>query len=167
MKRWYVVQTHARREDQAVHHLKRQGFKVYLPRYLKKRRHARKIDWHPFPLFPRYLFVSFDLNINQWRSIHSTVGVSRLIMFGDKPIPVPAGVVEGIQAREDEKGMVGLGHNGSLQTGDTAQVLDGALSEFDCIFDHADDRQRAFVFLEFLGRMVKVRLPIESIGIFA
>ena len=88
-------------------------------------------------------------------------------MFGDKPIPVPAGVVEGIQAREDEKGMVGLGNNGSLQTGDTAQVLDGALSEFDCIFDHADDRQRAFVFLEFLGRMVKVRLPIDSIGVFA
>ena len=88
-------------------------------------------------------------------------------MFGDKPIPVPGGVVESIQAREDEKGMVGLGNNDALQPGDTIQVVAGALSDFDCIFDHADDRQRAFVFLEFLGRMVKVRLPIDSIDVFA
>ena len=88
-------------------------------------------------------------------------------MFGEDPVPVPAGIVEGIQGREDKKGMIGLGNNDALQPGDTIQVVDGALSDFNCIFDHSDDRQRAFVFLELLGRMVKVRLPIDSIGVFA
>jgi transcription antitermination factor NusG len=58
--RWYVVQTQAGAEHKAVMHLARQGFKTYLPRYLKRRRHARRIDVVAVPLFPRYLFVEID-----------------------------------------------------------------------------------------------------------
>ena len=41
--RWYVVQTQPHAESKAMGHLIRQGFAAYLPRYLKRRRHARKI----------------------------------------------------------------------------------------------------------------------------
>jgi transcriptional antiterminator RfaH len=41
--RWYVVQTHVHAETKAVLHLDRQGYATYLPRYLKRRRHARRI----------------------------------------------------------------------------------------------------------------------------
>ena len=43
--RWYVVQTQVNGELKAAQNLVRQGFEVYLPRYLKRRRHARKIDF--------------------------------------------------------------------------------------------------------------------------
>ena len=55
--RWYVAQTHRHAEAKATAHLGRQGFLVYLPRYRKQRRHARRIDTVTVPLFPSYLFV--------------------------------------------------------------------------------------------------------------
>ena len=54
---WYVAQTQANAENKAVAHLARQGFATYLPRYLKRRSHARRVDVVAAPLFPRYLFV--------------------------------------------------------------------------------------------------------------
>ena len=41
---WYVVQTQPHAETKASLHLVRQGFATYLPRYLKRRRHARRVD---------------------------------------------------------------------------------------------------------------------------
>jgi transcriptional antiterminator RfaH len=58
---WYVVQTQINAEAKAARNLLRQGFAIYLPRYLKRRSHARKIEKVPAPLFPRYLFVQIDL----------------------------------------------------------------------------------------------------------
>ena len=68
--RGYVVQTQPHAESKAMGHLIRQGFATYLPRYLKRRRHARKIETVAAPLFPRYLFVTVDMETQQWRSIH-------------------------------------------------------------------------------------------------
>ena len=43
--RWYVVQTQVNGEAKAAENLRRQGYETYLPRYLKRRRHARKVDF--------------------------------------------------------------------------------------------------------------------------
>ena len=56
----------------------RQGFTTYLPRYLKRRQHARRIDIVPAPLFPRYFFVAIDITVQRWRSVYSTIGVTQL-----------------------------------------------------------------------------------------
>ena len=61
------------------------GFETYLPRYEKRRRHARRVETVAAPLFPRYLFVAIDLASQRWRSIHSTIGVSRLVCNGEDP----------------------------------------------------------------------------------
>jgi len=59
--RWYVAQTQPQAEFRAVANLERQGFETYLPRYLKRRRHARRIETIKAPLFPRYVFVRVDI----------------------------------------------------------------------------------------------------------
>ena len=41
---WYVVQTQVNAEAKAARNLVRQDFEIYLPRYLKRRSHARKIE---------------------------------------------------------------------------------------------------------------------------
>jgi transcriptional antiterminator RfaH len=87
---WHVVQTHSRAEEKAVVHLMRQGYDVYLPRYLKRRRHARRSETVAAPLFPRYLFVSFDRQVQRWRSIQSTIGVSQLVCNGETPASLPS-----------------------------------------------------------------------------
>ena len=51
-RRWHVAQTHIHAELKATQHLKRQGFEVYLPRYLKRRRHARRVETVAAPPVP-------------------------------------------------------------------------------------------------------------------
>src|SRR5262249_14458956 len=106
--RWYVVQTQANAEHKAVGQLGRQGFATYLPRYLKRRRHARRVEIVPRPLFPRYLFVSIDVGVQRWRSIYSTIGVSTLLGANDEPLPVAGEVVDSLKRREDGAGFVKL-----------------------------------------------------------
>ncbi len=80
---WHVVQVHTHAEAKAQMHLNRQGFGTYLPRYLKRRRHARRTEIVAAPLYPSYLFVTFNPLIHRWRSIQSTVGVARLVCNGE------------------------------------------------------------------------------------
>src|SRR5882762_10137474 len=104
--RWYVVQTHVHSENKAAAHLLRQGYDVYLPRYLKRRRHARRVENVPAPLFPRYLFVGFDAMTARWHSIQSTQGVSGLVCNNNAPAVLSANVVAELRRREDDGGFI-------------------------------------------------------------
>jgi transcriptional antiterminator RfaH len=158
--RWYVVQTQVNGEAKAAQHLQRQGFDIYLPRYLKRRRHARKVDFIARPLFPRYMFVAIDMATQRWRSIQSTFGVSRLVCNGDNPAMVPDGVVGALKAREDNGGYVKLDQRAKFALGEKVRVLAGAFAENLGLFDGMADRDRIAILLDLLGR--KVRVSIEA-----
>src|SRR3546814_1166550 len=83
MTRWYVAQTQAQGEERARLNLERQGFRTYLPRYRRERRHARRRDVVKAPLFPGYIFIELDLEQSPWRSINGTFGVTRLVCHAD------------------------------------------------------------------------------------
>ena len=102
------MRTQPRAESKARAHLGRQGFETYLPRYFKKRRHARRVETVQAPLFPSYLFVAIDREKQRWRSISSTVGVSHLVCNGEEPAPVPDYVIDALRDREDETGLIRL-----------------------------------------------------------
>ena len=140
---WYVVQTQPNAESKAVAHLGRQGFATYLPRYLKRRRHARRIDVVTAPLFPRYLFVEIDMAIQRWRSIYSTIGVSRLVCTGDVPTPVPGHVVAMLKDREDAAGFIQLDRQPLFRVGDKIRVLEGLIQRLPwTLRRHAGPRPR-------------------------
>lgn len=162
--RWYVVQTQANAENKAIAHLGRQGFATYLPRYLKRRRHARRIDIVAAPLFPRYLFVEIDMGVQRWRSIYSTVGVSRLVSNGDFPAPVPDEVISSLKRRESTSGFVQLDHRPKFKAGDKVRILEGAF--YDClgIYDGMSDRERVEILLDLLGRKVRVFMNADAIA---
>jgi transcriptional antiterminator RfaH len=162
---WYVVQTHPHSEAKAVAHLERQGFTAYLPRYLKRRRHARRIETVAAPLFPRYLFVTVDVVCQRWRAIHSTIGVARLVCNGEEPTPVAARVVESLRAREDAQGYVTLAQRPRFAPGDKVRVLDGVFAECLGLFDGMKDNDRVAVLLDLLGR--KVRLVMDEFSVAA
>lgn len=164
MNAWYAVHTQALGELKALPHLARQGFDAYLPRYLKRRRHARRTDWVAAPLFPRYLFVNMDPDAVRWRAINSTVGVSYLVCNGERPVPLPQSVIEDIRAREDAAGMVTVRPLGEMKKGDRIHIVDGALGERDAVFDCYTDDQRVTVLMEILGRQVKVHVAAEALG---
>jgi len=162
--RWYVVQTQVNGEVKAARNLLRQGYDIYLPRYLKRRRHARKVDFVAQPLFPRYMFVAIDMATQRWRSIQSTFGVSRLVTSGDDPAIVPEGVIHALKAREDDKGFVRLDSKPAFAPGDKVRVLAGAFTDNAGLFSGLADHDRVSILLDMLGRKVRVLLDADMVA---
>jgi len=162
--RWYVVETHPHAEVKAATHLRRQGFDVYLPRYRKRRSHARRVDMIAAPLFPRYLFVAIDIATQRWRSVRSTFGVARLIANGDAPAALMDAAIDGLKKREDQSGFVRLDPGLSLLPGDKIRVLNGAFETCFGLFEGVTDSERVAILLDFLGRKVRIVLDAASVA---
>jgi transcriptional antiterminator RfaH len=161
---WYVVQTQVNAEAKAARNLARQGFEIYLPRYLKRRSHARKIEKIAAPLFPRYLFVRIDMATQRWRSIQSTFGVARLVCNGPDPAPVAQQILGLLRAREDESGYVKLDQRPKFALGEKVRVLAGAFAENLGLFDGLADRDRIAILLDLLGRKVRVSIAADLVA---
>jgi transcription antitermination factor NusG len=131
--RWYAAHTQPHREARSQVQLENQGFRTYLPKRLKTMRHARKLKTVTAPFFPCYVFVPLDLAQHQWRSVNGTFGVTSLIMAGERPHPVPCGVVEAMIAATDPAGL--LSFEEKLSVGATVRLLAGPFAgaaEFRC-----------------------------------
>lgn len=122
--RWYAVRTLARAEDKALINLARQGFEVFTPRIARSVRHARRQSWRLTPLFPGYTFVRMDATRQRWRPVDSTFGVASIVKIGGAPAPLPAGLVEQLQALAGAGGEV-TGHPETISVGDRVRVLGG------------------------------------------
>ena len=160
---WYVVHTQARAEDKARFNLDRQGFPTYLPRYLKRRRHAGRVDIVAAPFFPRYLFVAVDIATQRWRAIQSTIGVSRLVCNGDEPAVVPDRVIAQIQQSEDERGYLKV-QRPQFVPGDKIKVLEGAFLGCFGFFEAVTGEDRVAILLDLLGRKVRISLEADVIS---
>ena len=163
-RRWYVAHTQPNAESNAVTHLSRQGFTTYLPRYLKRRRHARRIEIVSAPLFPRYLFVEIDVAVQRWRSIYSTIGVSQLVCTGDTPTPVSDQIISLLKGRENENGLIELERRPKFKVGDEVRVLDGVFSDCFGLYDGMSDRDRVTILIDLLGRKVRVQVDAEVVA---
>jgi transcriptional antiterminator RfaH len=161
--RWYVAQTRPHAEAKASLHLRRQGFAIYLPRYLKQRRHARRVEKIAAPLFPGYLFVSIDMAAQQWLAIDSTIGVARLVRDGERPAPVPQVVIDALVTREDANGFVQLDRRPRFSPGDKIRVVGGAFCDCYGLYDGMSARERVAILLDLLGRQVRVVLDPQTI----
>lgn len=163
MKHWYVAYTKASGELRAANHLKRQGFDAYVPLCRRVLRHARRETNVLRPLFPRYVFIGFDVEIDRWRSVNGTQGVSRLICHGERPTPMPDGVVEGLRDGEIEEGVVPLSQLVLFDPGAQLRVLDGAFVGHIGTYEGMSDSERVILLFGMIGRQVKVALPIHTV----
>ena len=165
MQRWHVVHTQPRAEEKALWHLCNQGFRCFLPKLRKVRRHARRENIVVEPLFPRYLFTSFDSAITRWSPINGSRGVVGIITNGSAPIPVPVGIVEGLQTAADRDGVTPLGVLARLSKGCkvriTAGAFGGQIAEIEALPMSGGDRVR--LLLSLLGRAISIELPAYAI----
>lgn len=163
MSEWFAAHTQAKSEEKAAQHLMRQGFSIYLPRYMKRRSHSRKVDFVPAPLFPRYIFIAMDIAITRWRAISSTVGISHLICNGNKPVCVPTSVIEAIRAQENKNGYVSIAESLDYHQGQSVDISSGPFQNLTGIFEVMTDNERVTVLLEILGRQVRAHVPLEAL----
>ena len=161
--RWFVARTQPNAETKAMSHLERQGFDVYLPRLLRRIRHARKTSWQPRPLFPGYLFVAMSAAQQRWRAINSTIGIAHLVCDKRGPLPVPRGIVEDIRICEDDRGLVMTGHTNHFEVGAEVEIMSGAFANHTGRFVRAADGERIEILLDLLGREVRTKVSRDTI----
>lgn len=160
---WYAAYTQPNAEAKAVEHLARQGYSVYLPRYRRTVRHARRRALVLRPLFPRYLFVGLDRLTQRWRPIRSTVGVVGLVASGDEPVPVAEGIVDGLRRQESDGAFDLLSPVQRLRAGDAVRVIEGPFVDLVGKLLGMADHERVFVLLELLGRTVRAEVPALAV----
>lgn len=165
MSDWFVVYTQPNGEARALANLRRQGFDAYLPRYRRRRSHARRVDMVERPLFPRYLFVALDLMRARWRPILSTFGVCDLVRTGDTPQKLPAGVVEEIRAGEVAHTFDAPDPLAGARAGAAVRILSGPFADLIGKLQAAADSERVTLLLDLLGREVHLRLPRDAVAL--
>lgn len=163
MKHWYVVYCQAQKELFAQDQLKNQGFDAYLPLYKKMVTHARQVCERHAPLFPRYLFVSFDVDGQQWRSVNSTRGVVGLVNFNhERPIAVPDAIIQQLRATEVDD-LVSLAALELFRPGEPVRILEGAFRGHVAVYQKMSDKQRVEVLIHFLNQDVQLQLPVCAV----
>ncbi len=161
---WCVAYTQPLKELVAQQHLLDQGFEVYMPRFKKTVRHARKVEEKLLPLFPRYIFIGMDLEAARWRSVNGTRGVSHLLMSNDlNPAKVPTRIIDDLRAQEIGDGIVPVASLVNFVKGEKVRIVEGPLTDQIAVFESMDDKSRVQLLLTFMGREMKMTLPTYAV----
>jgi len=141
--------------------LQRQGFETFLPMQKITRRKASRFVSDLKPLFPGYMFVSVNSELAPWRSINSTIGVSKLVSLEGKPKPLPLQLISGLMLRCDASGE--LLPPKSLNEGDSVEMLTGPFANFIATVDRIDPEQRIWVLMDFMGQKTRVQVSADQL----
>ena len=99
-KAWYQVQCKPRQDHQAEENLQRHGYACTRPVC----RRVRIVRGQPRTvqesLFPGYLFINLPASTD-WSPLRSIRGVSHIVSFGGRPLPVANSVVLKLQHRDE------------------------------------------------------------------
>lgn len=163
-REWFVVRTRVRSEGFVAAQAEAFGAEVYLPRIAIGRdwRSAEHTDLTE-PLFPGYLFVRLDL-AEHFRRISRSPGVRGFLSFGDdRPVPVEADIIAGLQERSP--GGV-FRPRDPFRPGAAVQVLSGPLAGLLGIVDRPlTGSGRVSVLLRILARQTRVEMAREALAI--
>jgi transcriptional antiterminator RfaH len=161
MKHWYLIQFKPNSHRLAERNLHRQGFETFLPMQQITRRKASRFVSDLKPLFPGYMFVSVSFELAPWRSINSTIGVSKLVSFEGKPKPLPLQLISGLMLRCDASGS--LLAPKSLNEGDSVEMLTGPFANFIATVDTIDPEQRVWVLMDFMGQKTRMQVTTDQL----
>ena len=161
--KWFVAQYKPNACFIAKKNLEKQGVGTFLPLVESTKRKTSRFLSELKPLFPGYIFISFNQNYFRWRTINSTIGLSRLLVFNDTPQPVPEDFIRCLKLRCDFNHR--LLHNHSLETGSRVEVMKGPFTKMIGSIEKIDPKKRVTLLFEILGRKTSTNLSIADLKI--
>ena len=154
MKKWIAVYTRPRHEKTVAQELISKGFETYLPILRKRRKWSHRKKWVEFPMFRAYVFT--HITFNQVLPVLETIGVVKIIKFGNKPAVVRDEHIEGIKL------MIEGGYNPQTTDyflrGDQVEVLDGPLKGITGDVIRLDGNDRLVIRIDAIQHSVSVKI---------
>lgn len=167
--RWYVAATEPNHEVFAKSALERAGFSTFLPILLERivdsrgRAYSRRS-----PMFPSYLFTEFDIDDSSYRRVYRQPGIRSLLPFKNEPLPLPVGMIEGIQSKvRTSDGCVAMEEfddvgNPVFEEDQEVHVTRGAFAGFTAVYKGmAGDRVKAL--LSVFGHQMFATMPQDCV----
>jgi transcriptional antiterminator RfaH len=161
MSNWYLIHTKIRQERVALENLERQGFECFLPLIRAEKLRRGKLQILQEALFPRYLFIRLGIGLESqsWAPIRSTLGVSRLVTFGQIPAKIDDELIAAMRSQSEAFEVV-LRH---FEPGEHVVVTDGPFVGVQAIYQIADGEGRVMLLLNILSKQVKMTVAPTSI----
>ncbi len=160
-KDWFVIQFKPNSHYQAKKNLNRQGFKTFLPLHEITSRKASRFVKSTKPLFPGYMFVSFNKTENKWHKIRNTYGVSRLITVNSSLKSIPSTFIDSLMKRYDSSGK--LIPIVEMKKGDKVEILEGPFANFIASVEKYESEQRIWILMDLMGRKTKLQTPLNAL----
>lgn len=160
--RWYAIQCKAKESFRAEENLSNQGFEVFHPTFLIRKKRRGVLVRVVEPLFPYYLFIYLDQLHSNWRPIRSTRGVSRIVAFGDQPAVIDDALVAALKVREQHREPGPL-----FEQGQAIAVESGPFAGYSAVFQQLqgarNGEERAIILLQWLNRTQAVEVPVSHL----
>jgi transcriptional antiterminator RfaH len=160
-KEWFVLQFKPNSHYQATKNLNRQEFETFLPLHDITLRKASRFVTITKPLFPGYMFVSFDKADTKWHKINNTYGVSRLLTYNSTLKSISSTFVDNLMKRYDSSGK--LIPILKMRKGDKVKILEGPFANFIAQVEKYETEQRIWVLMDLMGRKTKIQTPSNAV----
>lgn len=154
---WYAIHSRPRQEERALENLQRQGFEAWLPMLTVEKVLRSKLVQVVEPMFSRYLFIRLDTEQTNWSPIRSTLGVSKLVSFGNRPAVVADELIEALQQLPEQA------PQRLLQPGQQVKIVSGPLRGIDGIYQQPDGELRALVLIEMLNKQHRIVTDMQDL----
>jgi transcriptional antiterminator RfaH len=156
---WYLVRTKPHKELWVRDQLTNCSAEVFLPLLRTRRRLKIALS----PLFPCYLFASFDLQRDYFK-IKYTAGVHGLVSAGNEPLAVPASIIVDLKGRGSD-GAVELPQK-AFDRGERVKVISGPFRGFEAIFErYLSSSERVAILLEAVQTQgIRVVMPTDFVS---
>ncbi|MFQ6576122.1 transcription/translation regulatory transformer protein RfaH [Pseudomonas sp. UM16] len=154
---WYLVQCKPRQDQRAEDNLARQGYECTRPKCKRERVSRGLLQVKIESLFPGYLFIQMSDDSN-WAPLRSTRGVSHVVSFGGRPLPVSEELVQRFQRQAEIEITTGY------KVGDNVRVTNSSFAELDAIFMAMDGEERVILLIKLLNHQQQVSLSLADIA---
>ncbi len=154
---WYAIHSKPRQEERALENLQRQGFEAWLPLLTVEKVLRSKLVQVVEPMFSRYLFIRLDTEQTNWSPIRSTLGVSKLVSFGNRPAVVADELIEALQQMPEQA------PQRLIQPGQQVKIVAAPLRGLEGIYQQADGELRAMVLIELLNKQHRIVTEMQDL----
>jgi len=154
---WYAVHSRPKQEIRALENLQNQGFETWLPMLKMEKLRRGRLAEVTEPMFSRYLFIRLDTEQTNWAPIRSTLGVSRLVSFGNRPAPIADNLIQALRQMPDRP------PERLLQAGQAVRMIDGPLKGLEAIYQQADGELRAMVLVDLMSKQHSVLVEMQHL----
>ena len=162
--KWLLVYTKAKEEQRAKKNLENQGFEIFLPMIaVAKENQSKSITLKA--MFPGYLFVKINTELDKWNRIKSTRGVSHLVVFGQRFAEIPNQVIAYLKSEADENDIFKQKiTRQEFQKGDKLVIEKGMFKDKEATFLAKKSKERVSILLRFVNHLITADIPASDVG---